>query len=357
MKKFFFKLALFVVLLATIAGAAVLLTLFVAPNYSENDYMASFLRKYGRLKNTEPPRIILIGGSATAFGLDQYLLEEMTGYPVVNMAVHAGLGPELFFAPLRDEIGPGDIVVICFEFVEEWGNDYSLLLDLNDYTFLHFVPSSDYPLLARLIPAFMVKKWYYYIKYGVLGRKLKTTEESPYRLAAFDGDGQMIYPRPKSLLDDALFAEMTQSPLNTLFHDSNIEILDGIYREASESGSVVLLSFPPVLKEAVDLDAAGIDKEQTAFETKLAVPIISKISDYLFDRELMYDTTYHCNTAGEKRRTELLGRDINAYLAAARLKEEYATAERDNLFPRAATAVLERLKMTRATRWRFSQTP
>ena len=46
-------------------------------------------------------------------------------------------------------------------------------------------------------------------------------------------------------------------------------------------------------------------------EEQTGIPFVSKQPlEYLFPKELMYDTTYHCNTKGAKYRTILLIKDL-----------------------------------------------
>ncbi len=48
--------------------------------------------KYRILEETNVPKIILVSGSSSAFGLDQPMLEEETGYAVANLGLHGGFG-------------------------------------------------------------------------------------------------------------------------------------------------------------------------------------------------------------------------------------------------------------------------
>src|SRR5262245_56977492 len=60
----------------------------------KNDYMAAMIDKSERLAHLASPRIVVIGGSNSAFGLDGEELEKAFHRPVVNMSMHGGLGFE-----------------------------------------------------------------------------------------------------------------------------------------------------------------------------------------------------------------------------------------------------------------------
>ena len=55
-------------------------------------YQSLIQDKYRILIETNTPKIIMIAGSSSAFGLNQSMLEEATGYKVANLGLHAGFG-------------------------------------------------------------------------------------------------------------------------------------------------------------------------------------------------------------------------------------------------------------------------
>ena len=61
------------------------------PQY-ENGYCASLIDKVNRLKSINEPKIVLLGNSNLAFGIDSKMLEESMNMPVVNMGLHGGDG-------------------------------------------------------------------------------------------------------------------------------------------------------------------------------------------------------------------------------------------------------------------------
>ena len=72
--------------------------------------------KYRILQNTNEKKIIIIAGSSSCFGLDQKMLEEQSGYKVVNLGLHAGFG-HLFYSELaKENINEGDIVLCAYEY-------------------------------------------------------------------------------------------------------------------------------------------------------------------------------------------------------------------------------------------------
>ena len=69
---------------------------------TDNSWNNIFFSKYfwGKLAEhvtdkitVDEPKIIVISGSSSAFGLDQNMLEEATGYKVDNLGLQANIGP------------------------------------------------------------------------------------------------------------------------------------------------------------------------------------------------------------------------------------------------------------------------
>ena len=58
----------------------------------DDNYLAAVLEKDRLIRNTASPKIILVGGSNLAFGIDSRAIEDSLGIHVVNMGCTRGLG-------------------------------------------------------------------------------------------------------------------------------------------------------------------------------------------------------------------------------------------------------------------------
>lgn len=84
---------LFGLLLNTIILCAII-TVFIykiIPAY-EQSYSASLADKVDRLESLNEPKIVLIGNSNLAFGIDSEKIEQEMKMPVVNMGLHGAIG-------------------------------------------------------------------------------------------------------------------------------------------------------------------------------------------------------------------------------------------------------------------------
>ncbi len=89
-------------------GADVEAEWWVKNLYSYKDHVAA---------RTESPKILIVSGSNSLFGLDSGILSDRTGMPVVNLTGHAAMDMEFYYVKLRKHMGTGDIVVMPLEFV------------------------------------------------------------------------------------------------------------------------------------------------------------------------------------------------------------------------------------------------
>ena len=100
------------------------LVLFFLPSKSTLVY-ASILDKHQLLQRAGSPKIVFVGGSSLALGLDSALIHTKTGLPVVNMGLNGGLGLRYMLEEVKPDIGPGDLIVVSPEY-EHW---YGSLLE------------------------------------------------------------------------------------------------------------------------------------------------------------------------------------------------------------------------------------
>lgn len=66
---------------------------------------------------------------------------------------------------------------------------------------------------------------------------------------------------------------------------------------------------PPLIIDSVTCDVKEFDKLKET-EEMIGIPYISNPTDYLFTSEYTSNALYHCNSIGEKVRTEYLIDDL-----------------------------------------------
>ncbi|MBO5564353.1 MAG: hypothetical protein J5935_01930 [Lachnospiraceae bacterium] len=299
-----------VLLLALLGIAAVFTYVVCVPkDVFSPTYQSVIQDKYAALQRTEGPRLILLGGSSMAYGIDEAYLEELTGLPVVNMGLYGGLG-DLFQSQLvRSDLHEGDIVLLGYEYNWIDAPSFSkLLVDTvmsgidHHIDMYRVIPFRNLPEVIGYLPSYYAEKKEYAKHPG---------EDVHHTL--FDADGRLLQARPASRITDYANQPEVHNPVSlegAVLSPESIRYLKDFHAFAQKKKAQLFFTAPPFLAEAVEGDAAAFDLLPQLEEEQIGIPYISTPSDYLFPAEWMYDTVYHCNDEGAQIRTERLAEDL-----------------------------------------------
>lgn len=278
----------------------------------DDTYQSVIQRKYEKLINTQGPKIVIVGGSNAGFGIDSLLMEELTGYPVVNMGLHAGFGCVFPTELMKRHIGEGDIVILAYEY----GLVSSILSKLGDANLIMSGIDTkvemyrDIPL--KNIPE-LFGNLFQYATYKASRTKLET---GVYSSSSFDAQGNMTLVRSSCLIPD--YAEKIDiygrvSGASLMPQHDNFAYLNELREYIYGKGASVYFTSAVLMKEAYEGTAENLLDYAAEMERRTGIPYISDPNRYLFPTEYMFDTIYHCNDAGEDKRTELLVEDLRSY--------------------------------------------
>ena len=115
MREVFNNIMLFSLLLLVALLLILLTVVTIVPPQFQAMYQSVINNKYQHLITTPSPKIIIIGGSNAAFGIDSDLMQNRLGIPCVNMALHAAFGIKFEANIAKANIGKGDIVIVAYE--------------------------------------------------------------------------------------------------------------------------------------------------------------------------------------------------------------------------------------------------
>lgn len=311
MKKFLCFLlkvfACFVLVFSLLVG--ILLTFPM--NVYDTSYQSVIQKKFDVLKQTEGKKIIIVGGSNASFGIDEEMIEAETGYSVANLGLHAGFGAIVPTELSKANIGQGDIVLLAYEwgwqsqgYFETFGTDLVISGFDNRLDMYYQLPAEHYPKLLGYITENFKKKLQY------------TPPSAPYSSESFDEKGRMIYERPNTWLsyegNEAIYGCVDVG--NGTISDDVVAYLTAYKHFVEERGAQVYFVAPPVYAGAVTGSEQGFANLLQNAEEQIGIPYISDPEDYFFPNEWIFDTPYHCTSAGEARRTELLIADLKKVL-------------------------------------------
>ena len=287
--------------------------LSLPPVYSETFYGA-LNEKYDRLVELEGEKIVVVGGSSVAFGLDSALLERYTGMPVVNFGLYADLGTKMMLDLSLAGISKGDVVVLAPELDAQtlslyFNNDSALMALDDDFTMARHLTVDD--LLSCVGGAWRFAE----TKRARLLDGNGVALDAVYRSEYFNEYGDFTLERGENVMKT--------------YYDSNNRVLldlDGYGKELDEfldyvndyvkkcerRGATVYFSFCPMnelgLSEGSDLVKRSEFQEYLA--ENLNCEIISDLDDYILEAGYFFDTNFHLNDAGVKVRTIRLAKDL-----------------------------------------------
>lgn len=290
------------------AGAAL-------PEYYGESYYAELPAMVEKLKTTQGPKIVLVGGSNVAFGVDSALMEDLLSqagesYTVCNFGLYAAVGTSAMLSLSEKYLNAGDRVVLAIEPTSETFSTYfgatafwkcaesspELLLNVN---------SSQKSALVGNYLAYLQERVEIF-RSGILPQPADS-----YAKASFDDSCNMIYDRAGNVM--ALGYD-TGNPID--LDDMTIsadfaEQVNGYCRRLKAKGVAVYLSFSPMDRGA--MVSADADTMQAFFDLcnrTFDCPVISDPNRYVLDSGWFYDTNFHLNTPGARLRTYRLTEDL-----------------------------------------------
>ena len=293
----------------------------IPPQYT-NTFVGELDDKFERLTSIDEPKVVVVGGSSVAFGLESELLEKYMGMPVVNFGLYAALGTKVMLDLSKAGINEGDIVVLAPELdaqtMSMYFNSETTLQATDDKpSMLRYVgPEHYFSLLGSL--------------WGHVGQKLeyqKTGAPNPsgvYNGNNFNEYGDLEYERPSNVM--ALYYDPnTMINLNeSILDDEFIDYLNEYIEYCEKRGARVYYSFCPMNHMALadDTTSESIAAFEKTIDKRIGCKLISKINDYILAPGYFYDTNFHLNDAGSKYRTLQLAEDLMFELNMTTLIEE-----------------------------------
>lgn len=299
-QKFILRFLLFV--FAFIVLNSVLL--FVIPK-DNNDYLCEYSHKINLLETTSQPRMIFVGGSNIAFGIDSKAISDSLNINVVNFGLHGGIGIRIPLEDCLHYVHKGDIVVAQFEYGQFKGGygeqetlpdfmvatnwKYAQKLHVNQWNFI----ISGSPILA-------VKNLKRLLKYPLSGSWNSSEINAKYAYVAsgFNEYGDEVshlnFPSEKIAISNK------QTKANGAINIDFMKWLADIIHQYEQIGVEVIM-LPPVCVKSYynNVYNANFAKELE----KISHPYIVEPSYMVLDDSCYFNTGYHVNNNGVLQNT------------------------------------------------------
>ena len=314
MKTFLLKLALFFGVLGLLLAAVFIAYTKKFPP-EKSFYMAS-ADKHRRLETLPTPRLIFIGGSSMAFGMDSGLVGARLKMNPVNMGLNAAVGLEFMLQEVEPFLRRGDVVVLAPEYL----------------TFeTYYRPLPEY--VARLIecrPTVLRALTFRQLKEllddgykqhlgrvirDVLGQSEGILEGGSYvhnHRNAFNENGDIVTHHglkgPKLGAGRFKFTGAGTT-------DIAIEHVNWFADAARKKGARVFYSHPPYEQRSYEKNRAAIHQLDDLLRARLNLPRLDSVEDMVFPTDQMFDTEYHLNLEGKLIRSERVAASLAQALA------------------------------------------
>lgn len=309
MKQFLKKLCLFLGLFLLSAALVFALHFFVIGNQNLGSFQAALLDKTERLQSIGEPKIILIGNSNLAFGVDSEKIQEALGMPVVNMGLHGGLGNAFLENMGKLGVSEGDIVVVCHSDYDDDGTipDPALAwitVEMHP-EFWKLIPAKAIPQMLKAYPSYLYSSA---VRFLTGSPKNVPETGTSYSRAGFNAFGDVCVRGEDSFVftEDSVVVpqvgEETAARLNALNH----YIL-------SRGANFVVAGYPIGSGEFTPAEAE-FDAFEAQLREALDCPVISRFADYFLPYSCFYDTVFHLNDEGVKLRTGQLIADLQDWM-------------------------------------------
>lgn len=298
----FFKKAFFLGLLQL--SLLMLLYLVIPPE--ANTYVAASIDKMALLEKIASPRLILVGGSNIAFGIDSTAMEHKLGRPVINTGLHAGLGLATMLNSVLPYVRPGDVVVLIpeyenFQDQEVVNGNVDLLASLieNDPAFLLYLAPARYLDIPHMLNLTLQKK---------ISRVFTFSHEKIdyYSRDSFDAHGDYIAHLGHVSADPSLISSSgalsgSQIDLGT------VELIETFSQQVKARGGLIFFDYPSLRQTNCDnSDSQAFINLDTLLHKNLTFPILSTPAERCFPSAYFFDTLYHLASQGRAVRTQRL---------------------------------------------------
>ncbi len=299
MKRFVAKIGLLIILLLIAVFALVF-------KLDRNDYFYAYSKKVERLDSLQNvQKLVLLGGSNLAFGINSSKLQTELNIPVVNMGLHAGLGLRFQLDDILSKVDSLDYLVIAPEYDNFLGKGAEG--DINTLTHM-FVLS---PAHMKNLTCDKFKEILFRVPQDICRNSLamsnrQSNSDWSYSANNFNylGDevGHLRYNKIFKPLKTQYFA----SDFNHQFSNYFVEKIS----QLADNGVRIIL-VPPVIQESYYMANRLKVKEIVDELGKRGVDFhLSPDSTALSDNNF-FDTVYHANKTGVELYTEMILNVLN----------------------------------------------
>lgn len=298
MKKFIINLLGVVVLFVLV----VLFLIALPPgNCFQESYLAAQIDKNESLKlNNSSNRIILLGGSSAAFGINSESISKEFQINVINNSLHAGLGLRFMLVNCREFIRKGDVVILVPEYH-------------------HFYDNYMYgeEVLSRLLVNTSIANFRHLSFEHVFFQTQSILKMAFHKINYVSCSEQnQLYKRDKFNVFGDFIGHLNHQPVRQIpisvqeikslvINQSAIDEIKSFESHIHEIGAQLFIAFPAYQKESFNKNEKQVNLVHDQL-IKEEISVLGEPEQLMFNNYFLYDSPYHLNAKGRNIWTEKL---------------------------------------------------
>lgn len=305
MKRFFKNI--FILFIVVVMAVGIIIT----AGFRNDKFVGGIVDKIELVKNTmksDKKRIILIGGSNVAFGINSQLIQEELNdeYEIINFGVHAGAGLKYYLDIVKPYVKDNDIIVLLPEYEHFFNESFyggDVLIEM-----IEFYPQSIKTLSFKQIKG-MANNFNLYLFSDKIKRLLEH-EVDPPNYKRFNEKGDLISHLDKEGIDITKLDKILNGKRE--YNSNAISYINSFSKELETKNVKVVFDFPPIPENMYEVEPYNLIQEK--LYSDLDIEIIGDKENYIYPANYFYDTCYHLLKEGREIRSNQLAEDIKNYL-------------------------------------------
>lgn len=261
----------------------------------------------------DSPKILVIGGSSTLFGIDSELIYKNLNYHVVNLGSFASLRLEYILYDAKKSIKNNDIVILPLEYgiyyndmfsegriIQIWQNDKEYFDKISFVEKIRLLYSIPFNIEGKVLGIYM-------------GMKEKQDIPLEYNSINKNGDSVNTLETKEKVVNIKEPFDERIIYLDTKTKETIIDFLN----YCKEKNVKVFITYPSYYYKQKYFDGYNLEQinKINNFWQEQDVIILGQYTDFIYtDKNNFYDTEYHLNIKGREKRTEKLIELLKPYI-------------------------------------------
>jgi len=279
-------------------------------------YLLALVDKHRLLETTPQPRIIFAGDSSLAYGLDSGMVKRATGYNIVNMGLHGGLGLIYSMDELKPYLKKHDIVVFIPDYTHYAGSGVgdNTLVEVTivlPWIIRYYSCENIRPFITSIPLTFQRR---------LRGLLFPSKEDAAHRRSNFnqygDNVGHLSLPQPKfkdvesvaRFIPGMASQENVTRILPERVNDELVTRMNQFAAYCAARGIDLYLSFSPIMEwsRQREKQAAALNSLEKDLGNRIHMKIFGNSMEHIYPRDYFFDNEFHLNKKGRDIRTRRL---------------------------------------------------